>query len=264
MAAEAAPPSLRVRARSSWHAQPEVESRSVRAAGASERCPRRTVDAHAVGVDVASAALALAPSATTTHSAARHAAQRRAARRRAAALEGLGLWGEPEPGGRVGAGTTRRRWRAVVVVRKRDLPTQRLPLAVDTVATGRTNAPMALARHVLLELDDVDPAILSDVEALERALRQAAQAARCTIVGAVSHRYAPHGASVVLLVAESHLSIHTWPERRYAAVDIFTCGATLPSAGVEVLVAALGAPRHRVQVIERGDAPDPPTRPAMG
>lgn len=112
---------------------------------------------------------------------------------------------------------------------------------------------MALARHVLLELDDVDPAILSDVVVLERALRRAAEAARCTIVGAVSHRYAPHGASVVLLVAESHLSIHTWPERRYAAVDIFTCGATLPGAGVEVLVAALGAPRHRVQIVERGD-----------
>ncbi len=212
------------------------------------------MDAHAVGVDVASAALALAPSATTSQSAARHAVQRRVLGRATAALE-LRLEGEPEPGRWVGTWTTRRRWRALAVIRKRDLPTQRLPLAVDTAATGRTNAPMALARHVLLELDDVDPAILSDVEALERALRQAAEAARCTIVGAVSHRYAPHGASVVLLVAESHLSIHTWPERRYAAVDIFTCGATLPSAGVEVLVAALGAPRHRLQVIERGDAP---------
>jgi S-adenosylmethionine decarboxylase len=112
---------------------------------------------------------------------------------------------------------------------------------------------MQLARHLLLELDDVEPALLSDVDLLEQALRAAADAARCTIVGAVSHRYAPHGASVVLLVAESHLSIHTWPERRYAALDIFTCGHTLPEAAVPVLVKALKAPRHRLTEIPRGD-----------
>lgn len=112
---------------------------------------------------------------------------------------------------------------------------------------------MQLARHVLLELDDVEPALLSDVVALEAALRAAADAARCTVVGSIAHKYAPHGASVVLLVAESHLSIHTWPERRYAAVDIFTCGSTLPEAGVRVLVQALRAPRHRVVDLPRGD-----------
>lgn len=112
---------------------------------------------------------------------------------------------------------------------------------------------MQLARHVLLELDDVEPDLLSDVVALEAALRAAAIAARCTIVGSVAHRYAPHGASVVVLVAESHLSIHTWPERRYAAVDIFTCGATLPDAGVRALIEALGVPRHRVTEVLRGD-----------
>jgi len=112
---------------------------------------------------------------------------------------------------------------------------------------------LALARHLLLELYDVDPARLEDVDGLERALRGAADAARCTIVGMVQHRYAPHGASLVLLVAESHLSIHTWPEHRYAAVDMFTCGTTtLPEAGMRAMIAALQPGRHELTDVPRG------------
>ena len=71
-------------------------------------------------------------------------------------------------------------------------------------------------------------------------------------MGEAFHRYAPQGVSGVLLVAESHLSIHTWPEAGYAAVDIYTCGALDPRAGYDVLLAALGASDGRLQEIVRG------------
>lgn len=109
-----------------------------------------------------------------------------------------------------------------------------------------------LATHVLLELWGCDEALLNDAAALERHLVEAARAARCEVLGALHHRFEPQGASAVVLVAESHLSIHTWPEHGYAAVDILTCGATLPDAGVAALVARLKPREHVVERLERG------------
>lgn len=112
-----------------------------------------------------------------------------------------------------------------------------------------------VATHTLLELWGVPFEVLDDPTALEAALRFAAEAARCEVLGAVSHRFEPQGASVVLLVAESHLSIHTWPELGYAAADILTCGHTLPQAGVAALVARLAPTRREVRTIPRGVRP---------
>ncbi len=115
----------------------------------------------------------------------------------------------------------------------------------------------AVAQHLLIELYGVDDALLNDPVRLEAALREAAHAARCEVLGAARHRFTPQGASAVLLVAESHLSIHTWPEHGYAAADIFTCGRTLPEAGVAALVRALGPVRHEVRAIDRGAITSP-------
>lgn len=109
-----------------------------------------------------------------------------------------------------------------------------------------------LATHLLIELHGVAPATLDDVATLKAALLSAAAAARCTVLGVLEHKFQPQGASVVVLVAESHLSIHTWPEHGYAAVDIFTCGEALPRHGVEPIVQALKPARHAVQEISRG------------
>jgi S-adenosylmethionine decarboxylase proenzyme len=111
-----------------------------------------------------------------------------------------------------------------------------------------------LARHLLLDLYGVDPALLDDVAALEEALLAAARAARCTVFGTVKHAFEPQGASVVALVGESHLSLHTWPEHAYAAADIFTSGDTLPEAGVRALIEALAPERHELQEVLRGRA----------
>ncbi|MBI5496892.1 MAG: adenosylmethionine decarboxylase [Deltaproteobacteria bacterium] len=110
----------------------------------------------------------------------------------------------------------------------------------------------ALATHLFIELYEVEPRLLDDVDFLRGVLHEAAAAARCTILGTVDHKFEPQGASVVVLVAESHLSIHTWPEVGYAAVDIFTCGNALPRHGVEPILRAMKPGRHAVKEQARG------------
>ena len=80
----------------------------------------------------------------------------------------------------------------------------------------------ALGRHLLLELFDCDTDAINNVEGVKGALIEAAKRAQATIVDVVFHEFNPFGVSGVVVIAESHLSIHTWPEYRYAAVDIFT------------------------------------------
>lgn len=108
------------------------------------------------------------------------------------------------------------------------------------------------ATHLLVECLACDVARLDDAPALEAALRRAAEAVGARVVGAGFHRFAPQGVTGFLLLEESHLSIHTWPERRYAAVDLFTCGASDPAEALPVLREALGAERLDVLRVARG------------
>ena len=74
-----------------------------------------------------------------------------------------------------------------------------------------------------------------------------------TVLGESFHPFQPQGVSGVVVIAESHLSIHTWPEYGYAAVDIFTCGTSVqPEKAVEVLIEKLGAKDHSLTEIQRG------------
>lgn len=81
----------------------------------------------------------------------------------------------------------------------------------------------ALGRHALLDLYGCDPQVLNDKDRLRDLLRQTAVDLECTVVQEVFHTFAPHGVSGVVVIAESHLAIHTWPEHGFAAVDLFTC-----------------------------------------
>ncbi|MBU2542313.1 adenosylmethionine decarboxylase [Patescibacteria group bacterium] len=81
-----------------------------------------------------------------------------------------------------------------------------------------------LGRHVIVEFYDCDPEILNDLLKIEEVMVVAALVSGATIVGQVFHRFIPHGVSGAVVIAESHFSIHTWPEFGYAAVDLFTCG----------------------------------------
>jgi S-adenosylmethionine decarboxylase len=104
----------------------------------------------------------------------------------------------------------------------------------------------------LLELWGVDAALLNDAQGLAEHLIAAARASECEVLGSLHHQFSPQGASAVVLVAESHLSIHTWPEQTYAAVDLLTCGQTLPEAGVACLIERLRPMSHEVRRLDRG------------
>ena len=111
----------------------------------------------------------------------------------------------------------------------------------------------ALGRHLLMELEDCNEETLNDLETLKTAMVTAANEAGATVMGESFHRFAPHGISGVVVIAESHLCIHTWPEYGYAAADIFTCGTSVqPEKAAELLVDKLGARRHYMQEIPRG------------
>jgi spermidine synthase len=82
----------------------------------------------------------------------------------------------------------------------------------------------ALGRHILVEFCDCDPAILNESKLIEAHMVEAASRAGATVISSTFHHFSPHGVSGVVVIAESHLAIHTWPEYGYAAVDLFTCG----------------------------------------
>jgi S-adenosylmethionine decarboxylase len=94
---------------------------------------------------------------------------------------------------------------------------------------------------------------LNDKEMLRHALKQAAVEAGATIVADVFHEFNPHGISGVVVIAESHLAIHTWPEFGFAAVDLFTCGDDiLPDKAMNYLKAQLKASHLSVMELKRG------------
>jgi S-adenosylmethionine decarboxylase len=93
---------------------------------------------------------------------------------------------------------------------------------------------------------------LNDIEHIDTVLRQCAEAAGATLLHIHLHRFQPDGVSGVAVLAESHISIHTWPEAGYAALDVFMCGKTAPERCVPILRAAFAAKRVGVSELLRG------------
>jgi S-adenosylmethionine decarboxylase len=119
------------------------------------------------------------------------------------------------------------------------------------VAAATSSALRAL--HVLADLWEVDPVLLRDAARLEALLRGAAGAAGARVIAGHFHHFGGEGGVTgMLMLAESHLSIHTWPERGLAAVDAFMCGEARAEVAVEWLRAGLGAGRCAPRVIARG------------
>lgn len=105
--------------------------------------------------------------------------------------------------------------------------------------------------HYIVDLYDARH--LDDVARVEQALVHAARAADATVLSTDFHHFQPNnGVSGVVVLAESHISIHTWPEAHFAAADIFMCGDARPDVAVEALREAFGAGDVRVQHIRRG------------
>lgn len=112
----------------------------------------------------------------------------------------------------------------------------------------------ALGRHILAEFFDCDANILNDPQLIEAYMKRAALECGATIISSTFHAFNPHGVSGVVVIAESHLAIHTWPEYAYAAVDVFTCGEVVdPAIATNVLQEYLKAAKIKKVELARGE-----------
>jgi len=110
-----------------------------------------------------------------------------------------------------------------------------------------------LGVHHIAELCDCNSELLNDSSFISTSLRQAVEHANATLIDEIKYEFTPQGITAVCLLSESHISIHTWPEKKYAAVDIFTCGDhTAPAQACKYLVTALECKNPKIQIIVRG------------
>ena len=108
------------------------------------------------------------------------------------------------------------------------------------------------SKHLLLDLYRCDYEKLNDESFLRCTLNRSAKLAKATVLNLISNKFEPQGVTAIALLAESHISIHTWPESNYSAVDIFTCGQNmLPEIASQYLIQVLKAEEHSLRVIER-------------
>ena len=108
------------------------------------------------------------------------------------------------------------------------------------------------SKHYLLELYGCDYEKSNDESYLRCTLNNAAKLANANVLNIISNKFEPQGVTAIALLSESHLSIHTWPETYYSAVDIFTCGQNMkPDISCKYLIQALMAEEHLLRVINR-------------
>jgi S-adenosylmethionine decarboxylase len=104
-----------------------------------------------------------------------------------------------------------------------------------------------------VELKDCNPEILKSLDKVRNAMVSAAKRAKATVIDVSFHEFSPFGISGMVVIAESHLSIHTWPEYGYAAVDIFTCGDIIkPEVAAQFLIEKFGCKNPSVVEMKRG------------
>ena len=109
-------------------------------------------------------------------------------------------------------------------------------------------------KHYLIDLRDCDPEIIKSVDPTREIVLRAAKECGATILDDYFHQFQPIGVSGVVLIAESHISIHTWPENGFAAADIFTCGEMKPQVAIDIMREGFRAKETtmKVKVVVRG------------
>lgn len=110
-----------------------------------------------------------------------------------------------------------------------------------------------LGKHIIVELHGVRSELLNDPNFLKKVLISAAVKAGATVIGDIFHKFSPYGVTGVVAVKESHISIHTWPEFGYAALDIFTCRNIDPTVALDEILKELKPEYHIVIHMSRGD-----------
>lgn len=115
----------------------------------------------------------------------------------------------------------------------------------------RRDGKVYAGTHLIIELIDADG--LDDEDRIQNAFRSCVEACKATLLHIHTHKFTPQGVSGVAVLAESHISVHTWPEARYAAFDVFMCGDALPWKAVDVLKNAFNAGNVLVKELLRGE-----------
>lgn len=111
-------------------------------------------------------------------------------------------------------------------------------------------------RHVALDTWGVDFNLLNDVNCLEAYMRKAAEACKATVLSVQSQKFVPQGATVLVMLSESHLSIHTYPEKGFAALDCYTCGHTVdPMVAIQYMLKVLKPSQAFSKLLRRGVGP---------
>lgn len=114
------------------------------------------------------------------------------------------------------------------------------------------NSSSFQSKHLILELYGCNIKKIDDESYIRCVINNAAKLAEALVLNLVSHKFEPYGVTAIALLAESHLSIHTWPESNYCAVDIFTCGKNMqPNKASNYLIAELECSNHCLKVIDR-------------
>ena len=111
-----------------------------------------------------------------------------------------------------------------------------------------------LGHQTMLELYNCKPEFLNDIEFIKEALLEAARVSNATIVNQYFHQFSPFGVSGTVIITESHINIHTWPEYNYVAIDIFSCTEDMEiEKACEYLTSKFEASKNSVQKYMRGD-----------
>ena len=111
-----------------------------------------------------------------------------------------------------------------------------------------------LGEHVLAEFHECDNTILNDIGEVKELMLEAAKIAKANVVEKYFHKFSPYGISGILVLAESHLAIHTWPEYNYAAVDFFTCSKNCNTReSMDYLRVKFKCRIFKIKTIKRGE-----------
>lgn len=108
-----------------------------------------------------------------------------------------------------------------------------------------------MGKHYLLNLKECSYILLNDEFFLINLMESAAIASGATVVKTIFKKFSPQGVTVISLLEESHISIHTWPEKGTAAVDVYTCGDCDPKIGCDLIISRLESKNHKLSYIER-------------
>lgn len=113
-----------------------------------------------------------------------------------------------------------------------------------------------MGRHIITELWECNPDKLNDIDYIERLFVDAALRSGAEVREVAFHKFAPHGVSGVVIISESHLTIHSFPEHGYASVDVFTCGDRIdPATASQYIAEGLDAKVREDVKLERGMGP---------